>query len=196
MLFIAIVAKGQNKFEISGTVKDKDSKTVISGVLVKSIKGQDVLTDEKGVFTISTFQGDTLTFNFLGYESQHHVVRNNKNIAIELDIAAQTIDEVVVVGYGVQRKEMLTGSVSYLGGRVAGVAVNNRKGLFGRNKNIMIRGVNTSADAESYKGFDENKFISPTKEALSTFAADVDVASYNNVKRFTPSRCDSNRRDD
>src|SRR5690606_30002186 len=54
----------------------------------------------------------------------------------------------------------------------------------GRNKNIMIRGVNTSADTESYKGFDENKFISPLKEALSTFAADVDVASYNNVKRF------------
>ena len=201
MLLIAIVAKGQKKFEFSGIVTEKDSKSAISCVSVKSTKGNNLLTNQKGKFTISTFKGDTLTFSFLGYQSQMHVVKNNKNIAIELELASHAIDEVAVVGYGVQRKETLTGSAVVFGGnaikdapqanftnllqgRVSGLNVQANIGSPGIRGGIIIRGISLPQNTESYKGFDENKFISPTKEALSTFAADVDVASYNNVKRF------------
>jgi len=183
MVLFAIVANGQSLIEIKGIVIDKDSKNSIAGVSVQSSKNKNVQTNERGEFSISSFKGDTLSFQFLGYNTFEHIVKNERIIKISLEPIANTMDEVVVVGYGTQKKETLVGSASYLQGNVAGFAVSNNKTVKGSN--LMIRGIGrVEQNTESYKGFVENSFVSPIKEALSTFAADVDVASYNNVKRF------------
>lgn len=183
MVLFAIVANGQSLIEIKGIVTDIDSKNSIAGVSVQSSKNKNVQTNEKDEFSISSFKGDTLRFQFLGYNTFEHIVKNEKIIKISLEPIANTMDEVVVVGFGTQKKETLVGSTSYLQGSVAGLAVSNNKTVSGSN--LMIRGIGrVEQNTESYKGFSENSFVSPIKEALSTFAADVDVASYNNVKRF------------
>src|SRR5690606_15703310 len=111
---------------------------------------------------------DTLTFSYIGYESQQYVVKNNKNITIELEPTSQAIDEVAVVAYSPRaNKETLVGSTGTLNGKVAGVYLQANNSTVGNIGHIMIRGVSPTVNTESYKGFDENKFISPIKEALS-----------------------------
>lgn len=169
LTLMAVVAKGQNLMPIEGTVFDMDSKTALRGVMVKSSNNNQVLTDEHGAFTISSFVNDTLTFLFIGYAPTTHIVKKGEKIKIYLQSAPTQLDEVVVTAYASQPKRaMQVGSV--LQGNVAGLSVR------------QVR--RTPANTESYAEFKENKFISPLKEALSTFAADVDVASYNNIKRF------------
>jgi Ca-activated chloride channel family protein len=202
MVLFAIVAYGQNLVEIKGIVSDKDSKTEIAGVSVTSSKNQNVLTNEKGEFKISSFKGDTLRFQFIGYNTLEYIVENGKVINVSLEPISSKMDEVVVVGYGTPKKESLVGSAveisgkditdamnanftDLLQGRVAGVAVQANNGTPGMRGKMMIRGIaRVEQNTESYKGFEENSFINPLKDALSTFSADVDVASYNNIKRF------------
>lgn len=183
MVLFAIVANGQSLIEIKGTITDKYSKDPLAGVFVQSTKNKNVLSNEKGEFTISSFKGDTLRFQFLGYNTLEYVVKNGESLQISLEQLHRAIDEVAVVAYAPVAKKIITGSVSALQGRVAGVV--RAYNSVGNSSSLMIRGIGrVEQNTESYKGFDENKFISPLKEALSTFAADVDVASYNNVKRF------------
>lgn len=191
LILFATVANGQNLIEINGKVSDKDAKVTIAGVSVRSTKSQMVLTNEKGGFNISSFQGDTLTFQYLGYKTVTFVVKNSKAVHILLEKEnVQTLEEVMVTAYAPQRKMAITGAVpqgqatGILHGRVVGANVSAKYGSAGVRGNMLIRGVREETNTESYKGIEENKFISPWKEALSTFAADVDVASYNNVKRF------------
>lgn len=199
LLFFAIVAQGQNLVEIKGTVDNKDTKATLAGVLVTSSKNIKVQTNANGAFSISSFKGDTLTFQYLGYNTKEYIIKNDKVIHISLEKDnINMLEEVVVVAYGSQKKETLVGSAvmipqkdvqnapaanytNLLQGRVAGMNVQLNNAAAGK---IMIRGVGRPINTESYSGFEENKFLSPLKEALSTFAADVDVASYNNVKRF------------
>lgn len=183
MVLFAIVANGQSLIEIKGIVIDKDSKNSIAGVSVQSSKNKNVQTNEKGEFSISSFKGDTLRFQFLGYNTFEYIVKNGESLQIALEQLHTTLDEVAVVAYAPVPKKNITGSVSALNGHVNGVAV--AVNTVGNSGNLMIRGIGrVEQNTESYKGFAENSFVSPIKEALSTFAADVDVASYNNVKRF------------
>ncbi|MCA5005626.1 YfbK domain-containing protein [Sphingobacterium bovistauri] len=176
-VLFAIVANGQNLIEIKGAVSDKATKGVIAGVSVQSSKNQQVLTDQNGMFKITSFLGDTLVFNYLGYNTERIVLKNVKDIKVFLEQSTNNlIEEVTVTAYAPQKKQVVLGSPTVRIRGVASTANYSNAATYLRGQNI----VNT----ESYKGFEENKFISPLKEALSTFAADVDVASYNNVKRF------------
>lgn len=175
MMLIAIVAKAQNIVQVQGTVAEKDSKNLMAGVLVKSVKHGQVLTDDKGGFTISSSLNDTLTFQYIGYQTQTYIVKNNKPVKFFLAQAViNVMEEVVVTSYSVPKRSQQASSPLM----IRGVATMNHQSV------SYMRGATPVAQTESYQGFDDNGFISPLKEALSTFAADVDVASYNNVKRF------------
>src|SRR5690606_15199383 len=98
--------------EVRGVVSSKEGS--LSGVSIK-IKGTNVsaITDDKGGYSISAAsQNAVLVFSSIGYISQQVTVgaRTNINVTLEEDISA--IDEVVVVGYGTQKKVNLTGAVS------------------------------------------------------------------------------------
>lgn len=146
---------------VTGTVKDSQSLMTLSGVTV-SVKSarQGTQTDEAGRFSIQASPTDVLTFGFIGYTTQEVEINNRASIDIFLDPHDQDLEEVVVVGYGTQRKIDLTGSItsvkgseienmpntnpiSSLQGKVAGLTISN-SGSPGAAPTVRIRGVNST----------------------------------------------------
>ncbi len=159
-LLVATLAVGFNavaqKVEVSGTVKDKNG--VLPGVSV-IIEGTStgVVTDAQGHYSIEVPAKATLVFSFLGYEEQRIECGTRTRIDVVLEENATQIEELVVVGYGYQRKSDLATSVtsvkadelkSYpsgnvadmLRGRAAGVNVTSSSGRPGSLPDITIRG--------------------------------------------------------
>ncbi|WP_343524555.1 TonB-dependent receptor [Pedobacter sp.] len=148
---------------VTGTVTDENGAT-FPGVSVK-VKGTEkaVQTDAKGKFSISVASAtDVLVFSSIGYTSQEQTVGNRTTINVKLGADTKTLNELVVVGYGTQKKATLTGSISQvkgadlvkspqpnlsnsLAGRFSGVVINNRSGEPGYDgSNITIRGLATT----------------------------------------------------
>ncbi|SDF52574.1 SusC/RagA family TonB-linked outer membrane protein [Chitinophaga filiformis] len=144
---------------VTGRVSAGD--TSLPGVVVY-IKGSgaNTQTDNDGRFSINAPAGATLTFSLMGYASKEVPVNNRSTINVQLESTTQGLGEVVVVGYGTQKRKDLTGSIaslnasaykdqpvlnasSALQGRVAGVSVANSSGAPGGAVKIRIRGANS-----------------------------------------------------
>lgn len=150
--------------KISGQVKDNAGEVII-GATVKVIgTTSGVITDVDGNFTIEVEKGKTLEISFVGYRSQKVTITAAKSYLITLEEDTKVLDEVVVVGYGVQKKADLTGSVANvnaeklntqsnatigqaLQGKIAGVDVVSQGGTPGGSTRIMVRGIGTLNNA-------------------------------------------------
>jgi TonB-linked SusC/RagA family outer membrane protein len=150
---------------VKGVVKDANSGETLPGVSVV-IKGTFVgaETDFDGVFKLSDVKvGSILVFNYLGMKPKEVVV-NSTEINVFLEESAESLDEIVVVGYGTQKKKEVTGAVSVLDskaieklnptrveqalqGQIAGVNITSASGSPGSGSNIRIRGVSTNGDS-------------------------------------------------
>ena len=108
-LFFCSMASGQ----IRGKVTDGDRNEPFAGVTVQ-VKGtqRGTFTDASGLFAINAEQGETIIFSFIGYKAVEHLVSGSGNVDIILFPEETLLDEVVVVGYGVQKKSDVTGSVA------------------------------------------------------------------------------------
>ena len=156
---VALLTNNQQKQTVKGTVKDANGEPIIgASVKVKGSTGGTV-TDIDGNFTLDAPAGAELEISSIGYLKQ--VVKAKANVAIVLKDDSQTLDELVVVGYGVQKKENLTGAVasmnaeklatrpvsslsSALAGEMAGVtAVQTSGAPGGQNASITVRGKNS-----------------------------------------------------
>ena len=142
---------------VTGTVSDNMGPMPGVNVLVKGTTN-GVVTDFDGEFTIDDVSNDdTLVFSYIGFVSQEVPVGTQTEINITLSEDTQALDEVVVVGYGTQKKSNVIGSVTsveveeatnvpttnvseMLRGRAAGVQVNLGDARPGGNSNIVIRG--------------------------------------------------------
>ncbi|MDR0420503.1 MAG: carboxypeptidase-like regulatory domain-containing protein, partial [Prevotellaceae bacterium] len=98
---------------VTGTVISGDDKQGIPGstVLIKET-AQGMAADIDGKYSIQVAKGQTLVFSAIGYDEQSVVVGDDNNIDVTLSVSATVLSEAVVVGYGVQRKENLTGAVA------------------------------------------------------------------------------------
>jgi TonB-linked SusC/RagA family outer membrane protein len=162
-LFIINTTSAQN-ISVSGVVKDAQAKTNLSGVSVL-IKGTSTgtNTDANGKYTISAAATGTLVFSSIGYTTFEIAINNQKNIDVTLEGAAQSLNQVVVVGYGTQRKKDLTGSITSikgtdlekitstnpiaaLQGKVPGLTVVN-SGTPGASPTVRIRGLSSTNNA-------------------------------------------------
>ncbi|TCD07047.1 TonB-dependent receptor [Pedobacter frigidisoli] len=158
-LLMINVAIAQN-ITVKGKVLDGGDKTSLPGVTIL-IKGTQngTQTDANGNYSISAPANATLVFNFVGYTAQEQAVANRTTINVSLVSSSQQLEQVVVVGYGTQRKIDVTGSVatvkgediskqasvnpvSALQGKVAGVSITNN-GAPGSSPQITIRGTGT-----------------------------------------------------
>ena len=145
---------------ISGTVKD-DKGNPLVGVAVK-VKGTGTgsTTGSDGKYLIKVSDNATLQFSHVGYNSQELAVNNRTEIDVTLVQADQSLDQVVVIGYGTARKGDITGSISSvsakdlkavpaaslsqaLAGRAAGVRVGMASNAPGGGMTIRIRGGNS-----------------------------------------------------
>lgn len=128
-------------------------------ILVKETKAGTV-TDMDGKFSIRIAKGQTLVVSYIGYNSKNIKYTGKATVEVELTEDAATLDEVVVVGYGVMKRSDLTGSVVSVGtneikktvitsvdqalqGRAAGVQVTQNSGSPGGGISVSIRGVNS-----------------------------------------------------
>ncbi|WP_460941842.1 TonB-dependent receptor [Spirosoma daeguense] len=144
---------------VSGTVKDEKNAGLpgVSVVVKGTTRGST--TDANGQYKISVPEGNgtTLTFSFVGYQSQDVAVGNQAAINVTLAPDVSALDEVVVIGYGAVRKKDLTGSVVQLKseqlkevptanvleaaqGKIAGADITRSSGQAGAGVNIRIRG--------------------------------------------------------
>jgi len=162
--YTAFAQQAQN---ISGKVAG-DTGESLPGVTIL-VKGTNVgtATDAEGNYSLQVPAGsNTLVVSFVGFQTQEIPISNRSSINIELATDAKALDEIIVVGYGTQRKANLTGAISQidaktlenrpitnvssgLQGQMAGVTVINSTALPGNNGNtIRIRGVGTIGNAE------------------------------------------------
>lgn len=163
MLLAAFAAAAQS-VEVRGNVRNPAGEPLIGATVTIRGATRGVLTDGEGRFTIQTGPLDTLAVSYFGYLSQRVPVMGRTSVEVVLEEAPSNLDEVVIVGYGVQRKSDLTGSVSSvkaeelnriptasveqaLQGKVAGVQVTPVSGAPGAGAIIRIRGVGTLNDA-------------------------------------------------
>ncbi|AKD02267.1 TonB-dependent receptor [Pontibacter korlensis] len=105
-------------FSVSGRVTDAKAGVGLPGVTVL-LKGTNTAapTDAQGNYTINLPNGNgTLVFTYIGYTAQEVPVNNRSTINVQMGADAKALEEVVVVGYGVQREEAVTGSVASIGG--------------------------------------------------------------------------------
>ena len=159
--------EGIRQSKISGTVKDQDG-VPLAGATVK-IKGKPggVQTDLSGKFAIEAGANDVLVISAIGYAEKEITVGAGLNYNVSLDKEYSELDQVVVVGYGTQKKVNLTGAISTVGsvelnkrpvsnvsnllqGKVAGLQVSQAEGKPGmENNTLRIRGTGTFSSAGS-----------------------------------------------
>ena len=156
---------GQNNIKVSGTVKDASDQGPLIGVGV-NVKGGTAATqtDVNGNFTINAPANGVLVFSYIGYNTVEIPVNNRTAIAVALTGSLNELEQVVVVGYGTQRKRDLTGSItsikgedieklpninpiSSLQGKVPGLTIVN-SGTPGAAPTVRIRGVNSTNSAD------------------------------------------------
>ncbi|AYN66500.1 TonB-dependent receptor [Euzebyella marina] len=156
VLFCTYFGFSQTK-TITGTVSDTSGPIPGVNVLVKGTTN-GVVTDFDGEFTLMNVPDDAvLVFSYLGYKTQEVPVAGQENLNINLEEDTQALEEVIVVGYGTQKKSNVVGSVTsvdveesttvpttnvseMLRGRAAGVQVNLGDARPGGASNIVIRG--------------------------------------------------------
>ncbi len=162
---IGMVAAFAQDKPITGKVVD-ETGAPMPGATVK-IKGTDkaVVTDVNGSYSIAVPAGSVLVFSYVGYTSQEIIVGESNVIDVNMNPEVTDVGEVVVVGYGVQKKSLVTGSISKikseelvaqpaarleqsLQGRTAGVVFNKTSGNPGAQVTVRVRGVSSNSNAD------------------------------------------------
>jgi len=169
LLFLVIVCSlsgfGQG-LQVKGVVTSADDGQPIPGVSIV-VKGTTtgITTNLDGIYTLTAPGNSTLVFSFVGLESQEIAVNNRTKIDVVLASSTKNIDEVVVVGYGVQKKSVVTAAISRvsademkrtsptrvedaLKGKVSGVQITQSSGQPGSDSKVRIRGIGTVNNSE------------------------------------------------
>ena len=160
-LLLSVSGYAQQKKSITGRVVDNTNKSIVGATISFTLSGEllgGTSTDLDGNFNFSAPVGSTLKVSFVGYKPYQETVTEAKsNYEIILAEELQSLDEVVVVGYGTQKRSELTGSIASvsakevkdfsskslaesLSGLAAGVMVTKSDGVPGSSADIIIRG--------------------------------------------------------
>lgn len=162
-----IIEELPEQFLIRGNITSANDEEALPGVSIL-IKGTSTgtTTDLEGNYSLNASQGDILQFSYIGYATQEITIGNQSNIDIVLEPDLEQLEEIIVVGYGTQKKRDLTGSVvsvqsedftqganydavQLLNGAAAGVNVSQVSSAPGAPLKIQIRGagsINSSND--------------------------------------------------
>ena len=146
----------QNRLPVTGTVNNEKGQPIESASVTIGATGKGALTDRNGQFTISAPPGSILIITYIGYDTASLPVQST--LKVTLHPVGSTLNDVVVIGYGTQKRKDLTGSLSVvtakdfqtgqittpeqlIAGKVAGVSVTSNGGAPGSGSVIRIRGV-------------------------------------------------------
>ncbi len=197
LLLIAILLSNiqlfaQDNISLAGTVKDTDNVPIPGANVVVLNTTRGTQTDFDGNYAIQVSSGDVLQFSYIGYATQTVIINGQTSINIILQEDTSELDEVVVIGYGTQRKSTLTGSISKvvnddldqiavsrvdeaLIGQVSGVNIQATNAEAGGAPTITIRGFG-SITADSGPALVVDGIV-----VSSEFLANIDM---NDVESF------------
>ena len=150
--------------KITGYVRDKNGDPIIGGNILVKNSSIGTITDINGAYSLRVPEKATLVVSFIGYKTQEVYVDKQDIINIILLDNQEILDEVVVIGYGTQKKADLTGAVANISadklssqsnvnigqalqGKIAGVDIVSQGGAPGAGTRIMIRGIGTLNNA-------------------------------------------------
>ena len=100
----------QQAKKVTGNVSDAEGPVIGASVVEKGNTSNGTVTDLDGNFSLNVKPGATIVITYIGYKTQEIAVGNQSNISVTMKTDDKTLDEVVVVGYGVQKKKLVTGS--------------------------------------------------------------------------------------
>ena len=148
----------QQTFTVSGVVTDTNGEPIIGANVIEKGTTNGAVTDFDGKFSLSLQNKQSiLVVTYIGYNTKEIPAGNGSPLTIQLQDDTQNLDEVIVVGYSVQKKKDLTGSVSSVNsetiskspvtsatqaiqGRLPGVFISNSTTKPGENASVVIRG--------------------------------------------------------
>ena len=163
LLLALMVSMASNAQGILGTVTDDAGEAVIGASVVEKGNPQNgTITDFDGKFTIKVSEGTPIIISYIGYTSQEVTAKDGMTIVLKED--AQTLQDVVVIGYGVQKKSVVTAAIAKvssddlagtapvrmdnaLKGLAAGVNVTSNSGQPGAASRIRVRGIGSVNDS-------------------------------------------------
>lgn len=153
--------KREQQGEVTGRVIDVNGEPIIGATVIVQGTSNGTITDFDGNFTLNAMNNAVLEISYIGYETQQLKPQNGKMLVVTLKEDTQALEEVVVVGYGTQRKVNLTGSIGtikadqalkarsvtnvqeLLAGAVPGMTVTKGSGAVGSGATINIHGTST-----------------------------------------------------
>lgn len=152
----------QNKIKVSGTIVDEKGEAIIGASVREKGSSTGTISDMQGKYTLSVSGKLPLVISYVGYKSQEIPVADLKkaNLTIKLSEDGQTLDEMVVIGYGTQRKGDITSAISSIKsdefiqgnigdaaqlvkGKVAGLTISKSSGDPNSESTIRLRGIAT-----------------------------------------------------
>ena len=153
----------QAQLKVTGTVKDQTGLEVIGASVLEKGTSNGTITNIDGQFELTVGSGATLVVSYIGYVTQELKAAPQMDITLKED--SQTLDEVVVVGYGVQKKSVVTGAISSvkaedmitsantrpeqaLQGKTSGVQVLSTSGAPGGSLKIRVRGYSSNGSSD------------------------------------------------
>jgi len=194
---LSSVTYGQEK-TVTGTVSDPSGTPLMGVSIIEKDTQNGTSTDFDGNFSISVSSEATLNFSYVGYLTKAVLVGGQSNMQITLDEDSESLDEVIVVGYGTQKKSDVTGAVGQvksedltkvasvnateaLQGRVAGLTVTKSSGSPGSGVDIKIRGAGTYGNNQPLYIIDgvqaSSYYIDPNNIASIEVLKDVSSAA-------------------
>jgi len=198
LFFVCLTALGQSQ-TVTGSVKDADKKTPITGVTIKVVGASTVTqTDEKGAFSVKATAGQTLLVSSVGYESQRVVIQAGQPVLVALKSQATELEEVTVamdikrnpkeLGFSQQtvkgddlKETQRESFVNGLQGRIAGATVTQTSGVPGASSSIVLRGYNSmSLDNQPLFVVDGIIMDNSTIDATANIAGAAGQSNTNN----------------
>ena len=174
-LCLLLVSMFTSANTVTGNVYDETGGPLPGvSILVKGTQNGCV-TDFDGVFSIEAISGDILVFDFVGYSTIEQKVGKSNKMNIVMQPSEAFLEEVVVIGYGTQKKKSRMGALNIFSFQEAS---------YENVPSLNIANDYELSNTESYASVQENGFKNPAQNPLSTFSIDVDAASYSNIRRF------------
>ncbi|PVD53068.1 hypothetical protein DC498_06800 [Terrimonas sp.] len=185
----------EDPFTVNGKVTDTNGNVIAYVGIAEKGTGNITQTDNNGAFTITVKKENAvLIFSYVGYETQEVKVAGKSNLNIIMVPAIRKLEEVVVIGYGTQKKKDIIGAAqeykasAVLQGKANGVYVRRAPApasrMYDKAEYNLYDQEDEGYNTEDYNGITENRFLTVKDNPLSTFSIDVDAASYSNIRRF------------
>ncbi len=162
---------------ITGAVTDAQNGQPLPGVsILEKGTSNGVISDINGCYSISvSSESSILSFSYIGYLTEEIKIKGRTVINVQLTADVQSLEEVVVVGYGARMKKDCTGAIA---------SINTISQPQSRSSMVAYDMMSINHNTEGYSTIHENGFKDVKVNPLSTFSIDVDAASYANLRRF------------